>query len=81
MRFIAEALLTNVHAYIAKDSKPANLVNAIVAVANVDGVFLGETLPRKELLKAFGDEINLRKRKPHELNPITSTLHRRKKVR
>lgn len=70
VHFIIEALRAYVRAYIAKDSKSANLVNAIFSVMGGDGVFLGETLPYKALLKAFGNEDELNNGKPQGLNDL-----------
>lgn len=68
VHFIVEALKAYVRAYIAKDTKPVELVHAIFSVVGGKGIFFGDTLPYATLIKTFGSEDNLQRGKPHELS-------------
>lgn len=68
VRYITKALRSYVRAYIAKDTKPVELINIILSVMHGKGVFFGDTLPYDTLLKTFGGENNLQHGKPFELS-------------
>lgn len=68
VRFIVEALKAHVRAYLAKDTKSADLVHAIKSVMGGKGIFFGDTLPYRALVDAFGGEAYLKRGKPHGLS-------------
>lgn len=65
--YIIKALYSNVRAYLAKDTSAEELTHAIFTVNRGNGIYLGETLPYKDLLNVFGTYENLQKRKPYDL--------------
>lgn len=67
LRYIIQALQAGACAYLAKDSSPAGLADAIRAVVRGKGIYFGETISYKVLMQGFGSERNLRKGKPYEL--------------
>ena len=68
VHFIVEALKAHVRAYLAKDTKSADLVHAIKSVMGGKGLFFGDTLPYRALVDAFGGETYLKRGKPHGLS-------------
>ena len=68
VHFIVEALKAHVRAYLAKDTKPADLFHAIVSAVGGKGLFFGETLPYSTLVKAFGGEDHLKRGNPYGLS-------------
>lgn len=67
IHYIISALHARVRGYLAKDTRPEQLLGAIRAVSNGEGVFFGDSIAYKTLLKAYGNETNLMSGKPHEL--------------
>jgi len=66
--FLIRAVQANVRAYLAKDSASEELLRIIHMVYEGKGLYLGETVPFKMLLDAFGNEANIEKGKPQNLN-------------
>lgn len=66
VRLIMKSLKAHVRAYLAKDTKPAELVHAIRTVMGGNGIFFGDTLPRT-LIDSFGGEAFMKSGKPHGL--------------
>lgn len=67
INYIILSLKAHVRAYLAKDTKPDDLIYTIRAVGNGKGVFFGDTIAYKNLLNAFGNEANLVSGKQYEL--------------
>ncbi len=65
---LIRAVLANVRAYLAKDSTAEELLRIIHTVYEGQGLYLGDTIPSKELLDAFGNKANIEKGKPQNLN-------------
>ncbi len=57
----------HIRAYLAKDTKPEELIDIIRAVNRGKGVYFGESIAYKTLLDVFGGETNLASGKPYEL--------------
>lgn len=66
--YLIRAVQANVRAYLAKDSASDELVRIIHMVYEGSGLYLGETVPFSVLLDAFGNEANIEKGKPQNLN-------------
>ncbi|MEG0517506.1 MAG: response regulator transcription factor [Bacteroidales bacterium] len=66
-KYILAALKANVRAYLAKDSSPDSIIDAIQSTSHGKGVFFGDTISYKELLDTFGNSNNLKCGKPYEL--------------
>lgn len=56
-------------AYLAKDSSPESIVDAIMDVAAGKCLFFGETIDSGKILRTFGGKENLKARKPQGLTP------------
>jgi len=67
--FLVRAVQANARAYLAKDSASDELIRIIHLVYEGNGLYLGETIPFTILLDAFGNEANIAKCKPQNLNP------------
>lgn len=67
--YIVQSISYGARGYLAKDSAPAEIAVAIESTAAGEGVFFGETLPIREVKRAFGGDENLNSRKPAGLSP------------
>lgn len=67
IEYIITALREHVRAYLAKDTKTDELLQAIRSVYTGCGVFFGDSIAYRSLLEAFGNEKNLAYGKPYEL--------------
>lgn len=67
--YIVQSISYGAKGYLAKDSLPAEICAAIVSASSGDGVFFGETLPMRDVKRAFGGDENLKSRKPAGLSP------------
>lgn len=65
--YIIQSITYGAKGYIAKDSDPEEIANAIVMAVNGDCFFFGETIPQKEIERIFGGANNLKSRKPQSL--------------
>ena len=68
IRYIIQSLKMQLNGYLAKDTPPEDLICAIQAVALGKGFYFGNTIPYNDIVKAFGGEENIKKRKPYELS-------------
>lgn len=67
--YILKAITSGAGAYLAKDSTPDSIVKAIADVADGRCLFFGETIDSAKIVRLFGDDDNLRVRKPQGLTP------------
>ncbi len=67
--YILRALSSGACAYLAKDSAPGSIVEAIAGVAAGKCLFFGETIDSEKILRIFGGKENLAARKPQGLTP------------
>lgn len=67
--YILRAITSGACAYLAKDSSPESIVQAIGDVAAGKCLFFGETIDAEKILRCFGGKENLDARKPHGLTP------------
>ena len=67
--YILKAITSGAGAYLAKDSTPDSIVKAIADVADGRCLFFGETIDSAKIVRLFGDDDNLRARKPQGLTP------------
>lgn len=65
--YILKAISSGACAYLAKDSSPESIVNAIADVAAGKCLFFGETLDSVKITRLFGGKENLEARKPQGL--------------
>lgn len=65
--YILKAISSGACAYLAKDSSPESIVNAIADVADGKCLFFGETLDSVKITRLFGGKENLDARKPQGL--------------
>ena len=65
--YILKAISSGACAYLAKDSSPESIVNAIADVAAGKCLFFGETLDSVTITRLFGGKENLDARKPQGL--------------
>lgn len=66
--YIIQSLKMQLNGYLAKDTQPIDLISAIQAVAQGKGFYFGNTISYNDIIKAFGNEENLKRRKPYELS-------------
>lgn len=66
--YIIKALKMQLNGYLAKDTQPDDLIAAILAISKGKGFYFGNTICYNDIIKAFGSEENLKKRKPYELS-------------
>lgn len=69
VNYIIGTLKAHVRGYVAKDTKPLELIHILYSVIEGKGFFFGDTLPYEQLIRCFGGEKNLRHCKPYELSP------------
>lgn len=67
--YILKAITSGACAYLAKDSSPEAIVEAIADVAAGKCLFFGETIDAGKILRIFGGQENLEARKPQGLTP------------
>ena len=67
--YILRAITSGACAYLAKDSSPESIVEAICDVSEGKCLFFGETIDSKRILRIFGGKENLEARKPQGLTP------------
>lgn len=67
--YILKAINSGACAYLAKDSAPEAIVNAIFDVASGKSLFFGETIDSASITRLFGSKENLQARKPQGLTP------------
>ena len=67
--YILRAISSGACAYLAKDSSPESIVEAIGNVAEGKCLFFGETIDSAKILRIFGGKENLEARKPQGLTP------------
>ena len=67
--YILRAITSGACAYLAKDSSPEAIVEAIADVAAGKCLFFGETIDSEKILRIFGGKENLEVRKPQGLTP------------
>ena len=67
--YILRAITSGACAYLAKDSFPESIVEAIGDVAGGKCLFFGETIDSARILRIFGGKENLEARKPQGLTP------------
>lgn len=66
-RYIYQALSAHVMAYLAKDSSPETIINAIRTINQGKCLFFGDTISKNLICSIFGKEENVSKLKPHSL--------------
>ena len=67
--YIIQAITYGARGYLAKDSAPSEIADAVRRVAAGESIFFGDTLPRKEITRLFGGEDKLKARRPQGLSP------------
>ena len=67
--YILKAISSGAAAYLAKDSSPDSIIQAISDVAVGKCLFFGETINSAEIMRLFGGSQNLEARKPMGLTP------------
>ena len=67
--YIIQSITYGARGYLAKDSEPSEIMEAILKAAAGDCVFFGETLPLKDITRLFGGEDRLQDRRPQNLSP------------
>ena len=67
--YIMRAITSGACAYLAKDSSPESIVEAIGDVAAGKCLFFGETIDSEKILRLFDGRDNLDSRKPQGLTP------------
>lgn len=67
--YILRAITSGACAYLAKDSSPESIVQAIKNVASGQCLFFGETIDATKITRIFGGEEKLQARKPQGLTP------------
>lgn len=67
--YIIQSITYGARGYLAKDSGPEEIANAIVKAFAGDCVFFGDTLPVKDITRLFGGEDKVQARRPQNLSP------------
>lgn len=67
--YILRAITAGAYAYLAKDSAPESIVQAITDVSEGRCLFFGETIDADKITRIFGGEEKLEARKPQGLTP------------
>jgi len=65
--YIIQSISFGAMGYLAKDSSPAEIAEAIETAARGDCIFFGDTIPKKEIVRLFGGEDKLNARRPQSL--------------
>lgn len=66
--YIYRAIRYGARAYLAKDSSPEEVMNAVADIYAGDCIFFGDTIPRSTLLRLFGNMDNLDRKVPYSLS-------------
>ena len=67
--YIIQSITYGARGYLAKDSAPEEIANAIVKAFAGDCVFFGDTLTVKDITRLFGGEDKVQARRPQNLSP------------
>ena len=67
--YIIQSITYGARGYLAKDSAPGEIADAIVKAFAGDCVFFGDTIPVKEITRLFGGEDKIQARRPQNLSP------------
>lgn len=67
--YIIQSITYGARGYLAKDSAPSEIADAIVKAFAGDCVFFGDTLPVKDITRLFGGEEKVQARRPQNLSP------------
>lgn len=67
IHYIIQSLKMQLNGYLAKDTQAEELICAIQTVVQGKGFYFGNTISYNDIIKAFGGEENVKKRKPYEL--------------
>ena len=67
--YIIQSITYGARGYLAKDSKPEEIADAIVKAFAGNCVFFGETLPMRDITRIFGGEDRIQARRPQNLSP------------
>ena len=67
--YIIQAITYGARGYLAKDSDPSEIAEAVLSAVSGDSVFFGETLPSREFIRIFGSEDQVKARRPQGLSP------------
>ncbi len=67
--YIIQSITYGARGYLAKDSDPQEIADAIRKAAEGDCVFFGETLPIRDITRIFGGEDLAKARRPQNLSP------------
>jgi len=67
--YIIQAITYGARGYLAKDSAPSEIADAIRKAEEGDCVFFGETLPVRDITRIFGGEDLAQARRPQNLSP------------
>ena len=67
--YIIQSITYGARGYLAKDSAPEEVADAIVRAAAGDCIFFGDTIPERQITRLFGGEENLQARRPQNLSP------------
>lgn len=67
IHYIIQSLKMQLNGYLAKDTQSEDLICAIQTVVQGKGFYFGNTISYNDIIKAFGGEENMKKRKPYEL--------------
>lgn len=66
--YILLAITSGASAYLSKDSESEEILEAVRKVAEGSSLFFGDTIPRELICSLFGDDRELRSRKPMGLS-------------
>lgn len=67
--YIIQSITYGAKGYLAKDSDPSEIAQAILRAHAGDSIFFGETLPSRDIIRIFGGEDKLQARRPQSLSP------------
>ena len=67
--YIIQSITYGARGYLAKDSAPEEIAEAILKAAAGDCVFFGDTLPLKDIVRIFGGKDRVQARRPQNLSP------------
>ena len=67
--YIIQSITYGARGYLAKDSAPGEIADAIVKAFAGDCVFFGDPIPVKEITRLFGGEDKIQARRPQNLSP------------
>lgn len=67
--YIIQSITYGARGYLAKDSEPSEIADALRKTAAGDCIFFGETLPKRDITRIFGGEDLVSARRPQSLSP------------